>query len=80
MNITTPPLPLPGLDGSAPWMGEVLKTSQKACTVRDYLDWRSMKHQGVSELDPAAPHPPTHTPMEWDASPPLGLCRYIMPA
>ena len=26
------------------------------------------------------PHPPTHPPVEWDATLPLGLCRYIMPA
>ena len=32
VNITTPPLP--------PWMGEVLKTSKRACTVRAYLGWK----------------------------------------
>ena len=48
------PLPLPRLDGSPPpWMGEVLKTNQRDCTVKDYLDWRRMKHQGVSELAPS---------------------------
>ena len=47
------PLPLRRLDGSPPpWMGEVLKTSQRVCTVREYLDWRCMKHQGVSVLTP----------------------------
>ena len=30
--------PLLGLDGSTPWTGKVLKTSQKAGTVGNYLD------------------------------------------
>ena len=52
------PLP-PRLDGSPPtWMGEVLKTSQRVCIVRKYLDWRCMKHQGVSELTPSHLPPP----------------------
>ena len=45
VNITTPPLP--------PWMGEVLKTSERACTVRAYLGW---KHHGVNITTP--PHHP----------------------
>ena len=64
-----PPNSLPGLEGSTLWwMGEILKTRQRACAVRDYLDWRSLKHQGVSELHTSPP-----TPTEWDASLPQGL-------
>ena len=40
------PTPLHGLDGSLPpWTREVVKTSEKACTARAYLDWRSVKQQ-----------------------------------
>ena len=56
VNITTPPLP--------PWMGEVLKTSERACTVRAYLGW---KHHGVNITTP----PTTLLPLPaWNASPP----------
>ena len=45
VNITTP-------DPLLPWMGEVLKTSQRACTVRAYLGW---KHHGVNVTTPPPP-------------------------
>ena len=45
-NSTPTPSPLHGLDGSLPpWTREVVKTSQRACTARAYLDWRSVKQQ-----------------------------------
>ena len=60
------------------WMGEILKTSQRACTVRAYLDWTSMKHQEVWELHTSPPPP---TPMKWGClSPPLSLVTYNVPA
>ena len=55
VNITTPPLP--------PWMGEVLKTSERACTVRAYLGW---KHHGVNITTPPTTLPPLPA---WNASP-----------
>ena len=51
-----PPLP--------PWMGEVLKTSERACTVRAYLGW---KHHGVNITTPPTTLPPLPA---WNASPP----------
>ena len=35
-----------------PWMGEVLKTSERACTVKAYLGW---KHHGVNITTPPPP-------------------------
>ena len=46
-----------------PWMGEVLKTSQRACTVRAYLVW---KHDGVNITTPPTTLPPLPA---WNASP-----------
>ena len=51
---------------------EILTTSQRACTVRAYLDWRSMKHQGVSELHISASNPHEMGCL----SPPLSLVRF----
>ena len=45
-NSTPNPSPLNGLDGSLPpWTRKVFKTSQRACTARAYLNWRSVKQQ-----------------------------------
>ena len=58
VNITTPPDPSNGLDGSLlPWIREVVKTSQTAYTARAYLDWRSVKQQERNMITPPPPPP-----------------------
>ena len=55
-NSTPTPSPLHGLDGSLPpWTREVVKTSQRACTARAYLDWRSVKQQERNITTPLPP-------------------------
>ena len=57
-NSTPTPFPLHGLDGSLlPWTREVVKTSQRACTARAYLDWRSVKQQERNITTPPGPSP-----------------------
>ena len=55
----------------------VFKTSQRACTARAYLDWRSVKQQERNITTPPPPHLPL---MDWMVVYPPGQERYLKQA